>query len=304
MCHYKAFKMNKLLIIPGNSAIRYNPSDPSGFPSLTEQALVPGAAMALEFYKSEDFKIVVCENAGGIERGINTLQQKLSEFIILMTRITPLIDQLIFCPDFKGAFAYVLTKETPNSFPVLRRLRCVRVLGYNALKAPGDDSGLWEDVDVQPFRKSDAGMLQWAIASHTPQQTVVVWERTEDKDAAEAIAQQGVCIQSAMTWRKLDPTVNECAAVPLQPTTPTMPPPATGRQKLRRFELIDPIRNFRRFWTIRMTADELSFDINFGRIGTNGRTTPIRKTFTSASAAKRDYQNRIEDQLKQGYVEV
>ena len=143
--------MNKLLIIPGNSALRYKPSDPSGFPSLSEQALVPGAATALEFYKDQGFKIVVCENAGSIGRGINTLQEKLSEFIVLITQIAPQIDQFIFCPDFKGAFAYALTKETSNSFPGLRRLRCMRVPGYNGLTAPGDTSNLWEDVDVQPF---------------------------------------------------------------------------------------------------------------------------------------------------------
>jgi predicted DNA-binding WGR domain protein len=132
---------------------------------------------------------------------------------------------------------------------------------------------------------------------------VIVWERGEDKSAAEtATFQQGrLYIQSAKTWREsFDPYVNEYAVQPQSQAVVI----ANAATKLRRFEYVNPAQNASKFWTIQMTSDQLSFDINFGRIGTNGRTTPIRKSFSDIGSAKRDYANRIEAQLRDGYVEV
>lgn len=294
--------MSKLLILPGNGALRYNPLNPSGFPDRTHQALVPGAEEALNFYKQQGFAIAVCENAGSVEKGVVNLQEKLSEFIVLMVQIAPQIDQLIFCTDYKGAFAYLLSKQGAT-FPTLRRLRSTQVSGYETLKAPTDDRKIWEDVDEQPFRKPDTGMLDWVIHSSKPQHTVIVWERAEDKSAADEMTtfQQGqLCIQSAKTWREsLDPELNEVAAQS-KPVTSAVSVTTT----LRRFEYVNPAQNSSKFWTIQMTPDQLSFDLNFGRIGTNGRTTPIRKSFSDVGSAKQDYAGRIQAQLRDGYVEV
>jgi predicted DNA-binding WGR domain protein len=232
------------------------------------------------------------------------LQEKLSEFIVLMVQVAPQIDQLMFCTDYKGAFAYLLTKQA-LSFPTLRRFRSTQVAGYDTLKAPTDDGKIWEDVDVQPFRKPNTGMLDWVIDNAKPQHTVIVWDRGEDKAAAEMTTfEQGkLCIQPAKIWREwLDPSANQYAvAVQRQPQAVST---ANAATKLRRFEYVNPAQNANKFWTIQMTSDQLSFDINFGRIGTNGRTIPIRKSFSDIGAAKRDYENRIEAQLRDGYVEV
>jgi predicted DNA-binding WGR domain protein len=293
--------MSKLLILPGNGALRYNPLNPTGFPDRVHQVLVPGVEEALNFYKQQGFAIAVCENAGSVAKGVVDLQEKLAEFIVLMMRVAPQIDQLMFCTDYKGAFAYLLTKQMSN-FPALQRLRSIQVTGYETLKAPTDDGKFWEDVDVQPFRKPNTGMLDWLIHANNPQHTVIAWERGEDKSAAEMTTfQQGrLYVQSAKIWREsFDPCVNEYA-VQLQPQAVAIGSTA----KLRRFEYVNAARNASKFWTIQMTSDQLSFDINFGRIGTNGRTTPIRKSFSDIGVAKRDYENRIEAQLRDGYVEV
>jgi predicted DNA-binding WGR domain protein len=294
--------MSKLLILPGNGALRYNPLDPNGFPDRTHQALVPGAEAALDFYKQQGFTIAVCENAGSVASGVVDLQEKLSEFIVLMVQVAPQIDQLMFCTDYKGAFAYLLTKQA-SSFPTLRRLRSTQIAGYATLKAPTDDGKIWEDVDVQPFRKPDTGMLDWVIHNAQPQHTVIAWDRGEDKSAAEMTTfQQGrLYIQSAKMWREsFDPLMNEYAVQP-QPQTVSTGSAATN---LRRFEYVNPAQNVSRFWTIKMSSDQLSFDLNFGRIGTNGRTSPIRKTFSDVDSAKRDYESRIAAQLRDGYIEV
>jgi len=294
--------MSKFLILPGNQAIRQNPVDPvNGFPTFDHQELVPGAKEALDFYKQEGFKIVVCENAGAIESGISSLQEKMSEFIVLMTQIAPQIDELIFCPDYKGAYAYNLSKPAPNQFPQMRRLKATGI--FTNKRPPGDEEAWFEDVALRSFRKPGSGMLDFALLTHKPSYLVAVWERSEDKEAIASLAYAPPTqyIQSAKFWRdSLNPTGSD-----LQPSAPVQTAQSVQpTSKARRFEYRDLAQNSNKFWEITMLSDGLSFDLNYGRIGTRGRTNPVRKTFTSTTAAMRDYQKRISEQLRDGYVEV
>lgn len=287
--------MPKLLILPGNSAIRRNPANHLDFPEYDQQEIVPGVLEALDFHKQLGYAIAICENAGGIAQGITSFEEKLSELLQLMMMV-PQVDHLIFCPDYNGAFAYLLSRSIPGELPNLRRLRCKRGVPHGAtIEAPGDEDALWEDVDGPPFRKPNPGMPQWFIDKLRPQHTIVVWERPEDKNIAQPLETVvtgcggTLDLVAAHTWRA-------CA----NPNTGN----ASSGQAIRRFEYHDPLLNSHKFWTISLQPGGQSFSINYGRIGQFGRKTPVEKQFSSATECRTDYDRRIADQLKQGYFEV
>jgi predicted DNA-binding WGR domain protein len=299
--------MPKLLIVPANGAIRYNPQNPTGFPDLHHQELVSGAQAALDFYAQEEYTIVVCENAGAVEKGIVTLKEKLAEMIMLMTRIAPQIDHLVFCTDYTGAFAYLLSKQDKFSFPELRRLRSKHVANYDRLKAPDDEAGCWESIDVAPFRKPNPGMIAMLMSQIQPTHTVYVWERQEDKDAFTSLDYNpigSVVCQSASLWRQSrDPQITDTP--PRSPQkSKTQAQAVDLRTTVRRFEYVNPSQNANKFWEIWMSLDHKRVMLNYGRIGTNGRSSPLVKNHTDAVSAIQDYEKRITAQLKDGYTEV
>ncbi len=298
--------MSKLLILPANKAIRVNPIDPTnGFPTVEHQELVPGVAAALDFYKREGYAIAVCENAGSVDQNITPLEVKLTELIVLMTDIAPQIDHLIFCTDYQGAYAYWLSKDGEDNYPVVRRLKSKRANGRT--NAPGDSSASWDEIDCQPFRKPDTGMVDVLISELQPTQTVGVWERDEDLKCVTEMTfdVSRLFIQSAEYWRtSLNPNGTDYWQTPATQPAPRRQGLAAPSSSTRKFRYINPSENASKFWEITLCPDQMSFTINYGRIGTRGRSEPITKHFPTPQEAKRDYDSRIQSQLRSGYIEV
>lgn len=306
--------MTNLLILPGNQAIRQNPQKPDGFPSFDQQALVPGVTEALAFYKQQGYTIAVCENAGAVEKGITPFLEKLSEMIVLMTTLAPQVDHLIFCTDFAGAFAYSLSKQQPDAFPIVQRLRNQKVLqAQSSMPEPPDDpdSGdSWQDVSVSSFRKPRAGMMEVLLHQLHPQKIVAVWEREEDYSAIQLLAQTQaqVIVQSAAFWRDmLNPSGIDAtkpavkASSPKSPPTPKPQPTATDpRTQWQRFTYVNPLANADKFWTIRLTDDRMGFIVQHGRNGTAGRELPP-KLFATEAQAIREYEKILAEKKAAGY---
>lgn len=304
--------MNNLLILPANRAIRQNPQDPSGFPSFDQQALLPGVTEALDYYKQQGYTIAVCENAAAVEKGITPLMEKLSEMIVLMTALAPQIDQLLFCSDYAGAYAYRLVKQASDTLPLVQRLRSAKGL-QGQTTAPPDDSEssvCWQDLAVPSFRKPGIGMCEVLINQLQPLHIVGVWEREEDYTAVQALRDKygTVVVQSATFWRdKLDPTAMDrakpIAQAKAKPTPAPRPTPTAAtdpRTQWLKLTYVNRQANADKFWAIRLTDDLLGFIVQHGRNGTAGRVLPP-KLFATQQQAGREYDKIIAEKRYAGY---
>lgn len=300
--------MSKLLILPANKAIRQNPNDPDKFPSFEYQELVPGVKQALEWYKAAGYTIAICENAGGVEKGITPLCEKLSEMIVLMTSLAPQIDYVMFSPDYSGAFAYLLSKPKQNAFPVTKRIRNQKVLSQTANPAPvydESDPDAWQEVNYPSFRKPERGMLEYLVCSLQAEKIVAVWERDEDYDAIEAAKELfSIQRQSASAWKTLlNPDLDTQVTKRAVNFPTATPAPTDSRLQWRRFEFCDPSVNSDKFWEIRMTSDLLGYVVKHGRNGTAGKEL-LPKIFGSKGAATHGYESIINEKLSKRYCEI
>ncbi|MEO0986804.1 MAG: WGR domain-containing protein [Cyanobacteria bacterium J06639_14] len=242
-----------------------------------------GAEQALEKYKQDGFAITLCET---LPQG-GSVEEALSTYIKQMTT-TAQLAQLILS-DHSGAFAYSL-KQSGNSFPNLRRLRSKKPLG-NQLT---DDSEFWETVDVESF----AGRVDFLLQEYQPTHTVVICNQSVDETS---VANISLIQHGAMQYQTTEHWLQGLSPKPIQSNTQNTPNIA---EAARRFEYVNLTENSQKFWLIGMNPDSLGFWTNFGRIGTNGRCSPVQKTFATPAVARQQYLAQIKAKLRKGYIEV
>lgn len=93
------------------------------------------------------------------------------------------------------------------------------------------------------------------------------------------------------------PTSTAVATVPKPTATATTTTTTGSSSQVRYFEYVDDKSN--KFWSIWMTGAEVT--VRYGKIGTAGQEKP--KAFPSESAAKKYYDEIVEEKVGKGYVE-
>lgn len=318
---------SKLLIIPGNGAIRQNKEKPGSWINVKNQELLPGVRETLQYYKANGYRIIAAQNEAGVAAKKKNLPDTIAEFMKLMVKLAPEIDETYICTDFAGKYCYRLVREDGEPVPSVQRYRALssegkrgepaEIVGY----APQDEGVVFTQVaGVLPFRKSDPGMLQlayeFAKKEAAIEDCVLVYERAEDYYAAEKFGKslskvRGRAVpwrlQSAVNWRQKndfnfaeDPNTPPPApeAPPAPPAAPATPPAQPQVRRWNSYEFRNGTSD--KFW--RICRDGVTNLLWFGRNGQAG--TRQTKVHHSHSDAQSYFDRRIREQLRQGYYQL
>ncbi|HEY9908140.1 MAG TPA: WGR domain-containing protein, partial [Thermosynechococcaceae cyanobacterium] len=239
--------------------------------------------------------------------------EKLSELIALMTVYAPQIDYLIFCTDYTGAFAYLLSRENPGDFPTVTRFRNTKVIrsATTKLTPPDDPSSHWHEFEGSSFRKPAAGMVELVQQKTYSTRIVGVWEREEDYEALTddilPIA-QSVGLQSAKFWRERCDQWGTDSSSPKQvnsaaPAKTAVQTTTDPRTQWKHFRSTDLSINSDKFWDIRMTDNLLGYVVRHGRWGTAGRELNP-KMFATQKQATIAYDTIIHEKRRKGYQPI
>lgn len=203
--------MEKLLILPGNEALRFNPQTPGGWPGLGCQQ-VQSRTLDLSRTASErGYRVVICDNQGGVPRH-KTLNGLIKEFMCLFLDL-PWLSDAYFCTDWSseergnplGAYGYWMYRPEGRRAPEVCRFRSEDVLdGLSTIQHPpgGDDMNDFTPVyDLPPLRKPHPGLLSFAMRDYhhgeidhsgsrletaaIAKDSIAIWARDEDRIAAE-----------------------------------------------------------------------------------------------------------------------
>jgi D-glycero-D-manno-heptose 1,7-bisphosphate phosphatase len=165
-------KTTPLLILDLDGTVREPLSDGKFIQRPRDQQIINGASGAIAYFAATGWKIVGVTNQAGVASGKKSLQSCIKEQ--QYTRVLlPQIDEIYFCPYFEGRKCFCVT---PSEV-------------HNHSKHP--ESG--------KFRKPNPGMLNLAIQMHAPDKVLMVGDRPEDRDAANAA---GIKFQQASSWRQ------------------------------------------------------------------------------------------------------
>lgn len=204
--------MTKILFLDLDGTVR-EPIVGKFIDSTINQRIIEGASKAMEFYKNQGWTLLGITNQGGVEAGHKSFDNCIKEQQYTLD-MTPQIDSIFFCPDFKGR-------------------RCVQVTRKEIFKYSFDDEQFWQPVNnpnnVYSFRKPGTGMLRLAIekltGKHENQFIDECWiledsecwmigDRPEDEEAASNL---GINYLAADVWRsRFLPGIHEFKLSPIQ----------------------------------------------------------------------------------------
>lgn len=137
-----------------------------------DQRIMAKAAVAIAYYATRDWKIVGITNQAGVASGKKSLQSCIKEQEYTLA-LLPDIQEIYFCPDFGGKKCFCVTRNQVHNYSRHR------------------ESGT--------FRKPQPGMLNLAIRIYQPDQVLMIGDRSEDREAAQAA---GIRFQQAQSWRQ------------------------------------------------------------------------------------------------------
>ncbi|MCT7968980.1 HAD hydrolase-like protein [Laspinema sp. D1] len=131
--------------------------------SPTDQAILPGAAEAVQSFYERGFRIAIASNQGGVEARKKTLESAIEEMRFCLF-LFPVIETGLIAPNYSGESAWEITQTTAKEI-----------------------SG-----DFGSFRKPGPGMLNYLMKLYqsTPSKTWFIGDRPEDEQAAESAGTQ------------------------------------------------------------------------------------------------------------------
>lgn len=131
--------------------------------SPTDQAILPGAAEAVQSFYQRGFQVAIASNQGGVEAKKKTLESAIEEMQFCL-KLFPEIEMGIIAPTYEGKTAWKITETS-----------CEEISG-----------------DYGSFRKPGPGMLNFLMQFYgfSPSQTWFVGDRPEDEQAAESAGTQ------------------------------------------------------------------------------------------------------------------
>jgi D-glycero-D-manno-heptose 1,7-bisphosphate phosphatase len=165
--------MVKLLFCDLDGTIRQTISGKTFINDPHDQQLIEGVAEALKYYLENGWTIIGISNQGGVASGHKSLESAIAEQQYTLS-LTPQLEKIYFCPNFDGEDCWVVDRKT---YYLVQE-------NYS-----GEFGG---------FRKPSPGMLNLAIKFYQPSEVVMVGDRSEDREAAEAA---NVLFVPADVWR-------------------------------------------------------------------------------------------------------
>ena len=162
--------MNKLLLLDMDGTVREPASGEKFIQHPLDQKIMHGADIAIALADAQGWFIIGITNQGGVAAGKKSLRDCVEEQVYTI-KLLPVIHKIYFCPDFDG-----------------KELGCVYRTSYTVFSPPGYSS----------FRKPGAGMIEYAIDTHTVGECLFVGDRPEDEQAA---ASAGIKFLWADAWR-------------------------------------------------------------------------------------------------------
>lgn len=126
------------------------------------QEPIPGAEKALKYYSNRGFICIGITNQGGVAAGYKSIEQTIEEQQITLS-LFPELEQIYFCPDFKGNECWVVEKNNTYQNSHFR------------LKGT--------------FRKPGSGMLIKALKTFNAEakNAWIIGDRPEDFECAKSI---------------------------------------------------------------------------------------------------------------------
>ncbi|MBW4574089.1 MAG: HAD-IIIA family hydrolase [Aphanothece sp. CMT-3BRIN-NPC111] len=161
-----------LLIVDLDGTVRAPLSGNKFIQRPRDQQIISGAEGAIAYFAATGWKIVGVTNQAGVASGKKSLQSCIKEQQYTLN-LLPEIEEIYFCPDFEGRKCFCVTRGEVDNYSKHR------------------ESG--------KFRKPNAGMLKLAIERHSPNKVLMIGDRTEDKEAAQAAK---IKFQQAENWRR------------------------------------------------------------------------------------------------------
>lgn len=148
-----------------------------------DQEPLPGVMEAIAHYAINGWTPVIVSNQAGIAAGHKTLEETFQEMRFCL-ELFPRIKESYFCPDFEGSECWRCWGSCSEQHRIWRGRRSYET----------------QELELQGlYRKPSPGMLRLAIATHVPEEILMVGDRPEDEAAAQAA---GVPFQWAAEWVK------------------------------------------------------------------------------------------------------
>ena len=142
--------------ISGDTFIGTNPYD---------QKLIKGVLEVAKYYSDKGWFLVGITNQGGVEKGYKSLENCIEEQRYTL-ELLPYLDQVYFCPNFKGNICYRVKKGENDCFKI-----------YNT----------WAS-DTHSFRKPGIGMVAQILLDYKiGEQNIPIWmvgDSDKDRECA------------------------------------------------------------------------------------------------------------------------
>lgn len=147
-----------------------------------DQVALPGVHSAIARFVADGYEPVIVSNQGGVEKGHKSIESAILEMRFAL-ELFPTVAEAYFCPNFAGDVCWRVWGNCDEAHQIK----------YDANWSVVKDLGI-----SGQFRKPGAGMLKLAIDIHAAEDAVMVGDRSEDREAAEAA---GMKFIDAEEWR-------------------------------------------------------------------------------------------------------